>query len=188
MEQAMTFGQYAKHRQCSRPRVSQLVASGRLNEALVRDGSQTLIRPDVADTLWPRRPGSGHDGAAGPPLAVIAGGRAGVAAGNGHAVPGVVSRAEADRRRAVALAEKEELEIRLRLGEVVKVAEVAALAERAARGAAEILDAAASRLAPMLAGITDAGQARELIDVELAAVRHTLADWGEAGFQGKAGR
>src|SRR5262245_62011562 len=47
----MSFGEFARHRGVSRPRVSALVSRGRLDGALVRQGKATLIDSEAADAL-----------------------------------------------------------------------------------------------------------------------------------------
>ena len=152
----MSFGAYARARGCTRQAVSRQVAAGKLDDALLRRGSATMIDPARADVLWPRR-GNGQAPAAEPrPRRSLRGSRAG-------------SRANSEERYWLARAKREELRAALESGEQVDAQEVRRIGFARARQAQKALLAIPTRL-PLT------HELRELLRLELLRVCEQLAN------------
>jgi hypothetical protein len=152
--------------------VRKQIQCGRLAPAYLE--ALGLIDATLADRLWPAH--HGDDAAQSVPVGVN-----GKPPRAGGGQPAPESRADAERRRALALAEKAEIEVRIRRGEVVELADIKSRSLAIARLVRDQF-LALRRFGGELTGLDDPRQAERLLEGEIDRILdHAIARVEELG-------
>lgn len=172
----MNLEGYAAHRKAqglrgaSHVAVLKAINTGRLTEPAVRKiNGRWLIDPPLADAQW----AANTDTSAAAPAVPLPGP---ADTRQPHPTGGGPSMAEAKRARAVYQAERERLAVMREKGELLLTDAVKAEASRLARQVRDLLLMIPARCAAQAAAMTDPGDVRGLLELEIEQALRGLAD------------